>query len=105
MQRARRGGGGSPKSRRWETRSTTQRPRAEGQRIIQPSFGVSLALAPRRGGSGIVEAFLNREREPQTPPRRAFWGNDFHWTLGGHISHNAPKGAARRGWCLFLCRF
>ena len=40
MQRARRGGGGSPKSRRWETRSTNQRRRAKGRRISWAEWGL-----------------------------------------------------------------
>ena len=68
-----------------------------------------------------------REREPQTPPSRARWraersegtpialqspvglargaSNDFHWDLGGHFSHNAPTGAARRAIDRPLGRF
>ena len=31
--------------------------------------------------------------------------NDFHWDLGGHFSHNAPTGAARRGRRSFSLSF
>ena len=43
----------------------TQRPRAEGRRTIQPSLGTSLALPLGAGGSGIVEAFATRFRDPK----------------------------------------
>ena len=95
---------------------TTQRPRAEGQRTIQPTLGTTLALAPRRGGSGIGKAFERRADTPNAAPRarrRAERSegtpialqspvglargasNDFHWTLGGLFSRNAPSGAGR----------
>ena len=63
---------------------------------------------------------------PQTPPSRARWraersegtpialqspvglargaSNDFHWTLGGLFSRNAPSGAGRGAEVFFLCR-
>mgnify|MGYP003316038004 CR=1 FL=1 len=79
------------------------RPRAEGQRTIQPTLGTTLALAPRRGGSGIGKAFERRADTPNAAPR-ARRGNDFHWTLGGLFSRNAPSGAGRGAEVFFLCR-
>ena len=97
---------GIPISRVGESQGTTQRPRAEGQRTIQPTLGTTLALAPRRGGSGIGKAFAKRLTSPQTPPRRAFWGNDLVGTNTGTSIARSPKrrGAAGADF-LFLCRW
>ena len=89
------------RAREWESQSrsleererTTQRPRAEGQRTIQPSLGITLALAPRRGGSGIGEAFVRRLRNPKRR-RAALLGNDQVGTNTGTILAQRPK---RRG--------
>ena len=103
-QPTRRGRGWKSQSRPLEERGrTTQRPRAEGQRTIQPTLGTTLALAPRRGGSGIGKAFERRADTPNAAPR-ARRGNDFHWTLGGLFSRNAPSGAGRGAEVFFLCR-
>ena len=85
MQRARRGGVGSPKGNRW--RNADARPNAPAprispspkaspkgalagvQRTIQPTLGTTLALAPRRGGSGIGKAFERRADTPNAAPR------------------------------------
>ena len=74
MQRARRGGGGSPKSRRWETRSTNQRRRAKGRRISWAEWGLLSHDGLWRGG----EAFEVRFQAPKirfsftAPPPRSF---------------------------------
>ena len=65
------------RARGWEAKGNSlgkrnaqrQRPRAEGQRTIQPTLGTTLALAPRRGGSGIGKAF--EKRLPSPKRRRA----------------------------------
>ena len=71
------------------------------QRTIQPTLGTTLALAPRRGGSGIGKAFERRADTPNAAPR-ARRVNDFHWTLGGLFSRNAPSGAGRGAEVFFL---
>ena len=57
-------------------------------------MGTSLALPLGAGVSGIVEAFAKRLTSPQTPPRRAFWGNDQVGTNTGTFIARSPK---RRG--------
>ena len=104
----------------WETQGTSQRPRAEGiplavRRARRGGYaGCNAQFARFRGlrsqspsarGKAELERRFLRESKPQTPPRRARWGNDFHWALGGLFSHNAPTGEARRGRSSFLCRF
>ena len=70
-----------------------------------PAFGDFARKAPRRGGKRNCRGVCKAITQPQTPPRRARWGDDFHWALGGLFSHNAPTGEARRGRLFFLCRF
>ena len=90
--------------RGWESQSrpleergrTTQRPRAEGQRTIQPTLGTTLALAPRRGGSGIGEAFVRRLRNP-TRRRAALLGQRPSGDEYGDDSRTTPQKARRVG--------
>ena len=69
MQRARRGGGGSPKSRRWETRSTNQRRRAKGRRISWARWGLLSHDGLWRGNGSplFLSRILRRLRAPKKP--------------------------------------
>ena len=97
MQRARRGGGGSPNLARW--RNADARPNApapRGNAQFSPQWGLR-SHCPSARGSGIAEAFLNRERQPQTPPRRARWGNDQVGTNTGMLLARSPIGRGAAG--------
>ena len=67
-------------------------PRPRATAIQPPSWDFSRTCSWAR----IEEsrAVVKRERRPQTPPRRTFWGNDLIGTNRGHFSHKAPKGGA-----------
>ena len=104
--------GTNNRARGWESKSrsleererTSQRPRAEGRRIIQPSLGIALALAPRRGGSGIGEAFVRRLRNPKRR-RAALLGQRPSGDEYGDDSRTTPQKARRGGAeVFFLCR-
>ena len=45
---------------------------------------------------------LKRERRPQTPPRRAFWGNDLEGTNTGTFIARTPKRRGAAGLGSFL---
>ena len=94
---------GIPISRVGESQGTAQRPRAEGNAQFSRLWGL-LSHSPLGAGEAELARRLKGEPTPQTPPRRARRGNDFHWTLGGLFSRNAPSGAGRGSEDFFLCR-
>ena len=84
---------GVPISLVGESQGTNQRRRAQEQRQFSPQVGTSIALALGRG-KWNWRGVLKREREPKTPTRRAFWGNDLEGTNKGTLLAQCPK---RRG--------
>ena len=65
-----------------------------GATAFQPPSWDFFSHKPLGADSGIVEPLGKRERRPQTPPRRAFWGNDLEGTNTGTLLARSPK---RRG--------
>ena len=98
-------GVGSPNfARLRNARASPNAPAPRGNAQFARFRGLRSQSPSARGEAELERRFL-RESKPQTPPRRARWGNDFHWALGGLFSHNAPTGEARRWRLFFLCRF
>ena len=94
------GGVGNPNRARWgiarHEPTPPSRPR-RGATHNSADFGDYSRTRPSARGSGIAEAFLNRERQPQTPPRRARWGNDQVGTNTGILLARSPIGRGAAG--------
>ena len=93
------------RARGWEAQGNSlgkreaqrQRRRAEGQRTIQPPSWDFSRTCPSARESGIGEAFGKAITQPQTPPRRARWGNDQVGTNTGMLLARSPIGRGAAG--------
>ena len=94
---------GVPRAIVEETQGTSQRRRAEGNGKSALIWG---RVSHKPLGAGVESrAVVKRERRPQTPPRRAFWGNDLEGTNKGTILARCPKRRGAAGAdSFFLCR-
>ena len=83
-------------------RRTRPAPRDNGNSAL---IGGRFSHKPLGAGKRNWRAVGEARTQAQTPPRRAFWGNDLEGTNTGTLLAQRPFGRGARAEFFFLCRW